>query len=123
VMAASGTALRYRNIRRLTSSPPAVLEEKANKAWLYLVGPGWLARTALTGVLITLGVGIPIGLLIAFGSDPSELPSQSRVLMVLAFTGMTGAWAIPISFLLRWVSIRSQRKLMYDPASRDTATQ
>jgi hypothetical protein len=122
VMAGGGTMFRYRNIRRLTTGSSATLEEQANKLWLYLVGPGWLMRTARTGLMISLGVGIPIGLLLAFALPESELQAPNRALTVLAFTGMTAAWAFPMAFVLRWFAIRSQRKLMYDPTSGDTVT-
>ncbi len=118
VMAAGLTALRYRNIRRLTSGPSAVLEEKVNKNWVYLVGPGWPARTALTGLLLTLGIGIPVGLLMAVALPESELLAPNRPLTVLAFTVMTAVWAFPMAFAIRWFTVRSQRKLMYDPESR-----
>ena len=110
-LAVLGTTLRYRNTRALLSAEPSLLEEQANQNWRYVAGQGWLVRTLATGLLFTLVGGLLIGLLLAFDTPISELPGQSRALMVLAFTGMTAAWAFPAAFLMRWALVRSLRKL------------
>jgi len=100
----------------------SIVEEKLDKNWMDLVGPGWPWRTLKRGIYMTLGIGIPVGALIGFTSAPGELPRQSPWLMVLAFTGMTATYAIPGAFLMRWFGVRLQRKMRYDPAFRTKAS-
>lgn len=70
-------------------------------------GPGWIARTIRRGVLVGLGVGVPVGLLIAFTTPSTDLPFGGRVGGVLVFIAITMAWAIPFSFGARWLALRS----------------
>lgn len=69
-------------------------------------GPGWIRRTLGMGGLMGLGVGVPVGLLIAFGFPPSELPSGSPLLALVGFVGMTMGWTLPMAFLVRWLAVR-----------------
>jgi hypothetical protein len=96
----------------------SIVEQKLDKVWMDLVGPGWQWRTLWRGIATSIGVGVAIGILIAFTSPTSELPSHSRSMMVLEFTGFTALWAIPAAFITRWIGVRSQRKMRYDPAFR-----
>jgi hypothetical protein len=112
IVAAVTTALRYRNVRRISRTAPEVLEANIVKNWLYFVGPGWQVRLLRMGLLMALAIGISIGTLMATTSPISELPGQSRLLMVLVFTAGTAAWVFPMMFAFRFLSIRSQRKLI-----------
>jgi hypothetical protein len=120
ILAAGLTVARYRKLRKVIRTPSEVLEANMNKNWLYYVGQGWTARVLRMGVFVALGIGIPIGTLIAMTSSPSELPGGSRLMMILFFTGMTAAWAVPMMFIIRFFTVRSQRKLMRVPCTQTT---
>lgn len=94
------------------------VEQKLDKIWMDLVGPGWVWRTVKRAIVMTLAVGIPIGALIGFGSPRAELPNGSPWLMIAGFTAMTALWTFPAAFLMRWTAVRLQRKMRYDPAFR-----
>lgn len=79
--------------------------------WAKWVGPHWRRRVFRAGFLMTLGVGIPIGLLLALTSAPSELPAGSQPLMLLLFVGLTALWAFPFALGLRWQVLRGYRDL------------
>lgn len=72
--------------------------------------PGWMRRTVGTGLLMALGVGIPVGLLLAFTTPLADLPPGGRAGAVLLFVGVSALWTIPFSFGARWLSLRSLNK-------------
>ena len=69
-------------------------------------GPGWVRRTLRTGALMGLGVGLPVGLLIAFTFPAAEQPAGVPALGVLQFIAMTMCWTLPMAFLIRWLFLR-----------------
>ena len=80
--------------------------------WTALTVPGWWRKVVRTGVFITAGVGIPVGFMAAVMSPVSDLPTGGRVGLALLFLVLTGAWAVPAAFLMRWMVIRSYRRTM-----------
>jgi hypothetical protein len=77
-----------------------------------LAGPGWVKRALLWGLLLGAGIGIPVGLLLAFTALPAAIPGGNRFLAVPLFFGMTLLWTIPMSFLFRWWSLISHRRFL-----------
>lgn len=77
--------------------------------------PGWVGRTVRQGLLLAAGVGVPVGSAMALLFPTTELPGESRILAFVGFLLMTAAWALPFVFLVRWMSLNSQKRLR-DPA-------
>ncbi len=77
-----------------------------------LGGPGWARRSLLVGLGLGAGVGIPIGVLMMALWRPEDLPGANRWLTIPAFVGMTMMWAIPMAFLLRWVTLLALKRLV-----------
>jgi hypothetical protein len=94
---------------------PVEVARKIEHEWMRTTESGWVGRTVLRGIMIGLGVGVPVGLLMAFGEPRSELPNGSRLEMLVVFTLMTFAWAIPAAFVMRWAILRSYRRLRSSP--------
>ena len=85
-----------------------------------MTGPHWVLWTLRTGVLMGLAVGIPIGLLLAIGLKPGDLPPGGRVATVPLFTAVSLVWTIPFAFGIRWIVLRSHRRFASGP-SRSTS--
>lgn len=77
-----------------------------------LGGPGWARRSLLVGLGLSAGVGIPVGVLMMALWRPEDLPGANRWLTIPAFVGMTMMWAIPMTFLLRWMTLLSLKRLV-----------
>lgn len=77
-----------------------------------LAGPGWARRSLLWGLLLGVGIGTPIGVLVAFTAPAAALPAGHRWLGALLFLGMTLIWAIPMAFLLRWWTLITYRRFV-----------
>ena len=89
------------------------IAQTLERDWRHLTESGWVARVALWGLFGGCAIGIPIGILLATGTKPEEIPSMGgRPAIVLGFLGMTLLWTIPMAFLFRWQLIRSNRSLM-----------
>jgi hypothetical protein len=72
-------------------------------------GMGWILRTIRVGILMGLGIGIPVGLLL------SLLPADSfseRAEAFALFVGLTLLWTQPAAFGIRWLSVYSARRYL-----------
>jgi hypothetical protein len=69
-------------------------------------------QSDFAGRKLTLGVGMPVGLLAAFLAPANALPSGGRLVVLPMFVGMTALWAIPMGFVIRWLTVRSLRRVM-----------
>jgi hypothetical protein len=110
VLALFSTGMAYRQVRdtlRLSLVEHRKLLEREFGKW---VGPGLLWRTLAAGLLLTAGVGVPVGVLVALTSPAPELPAGSRPLMLLFFVGFTALWALPFAFGLRWLVLWQYRR-------------
>lgn len=85
------------------------------RSWRRLTGPNWPAWTILLGVGMALGIGVPVGTLIALDRPLSELGPGGRLEAVVMFVVLTAAWTLPAAFLVRWPSIKQLRKLVRTP--------
>lgn len=77
-----------------------------------LAGPGWAWRSLKWGVLLGLAIGVPVAALLAYVAPVAALPTGSRLLGAALFLGLTLLWAIPMTFLLRWWSLITYRRLL-----------
>lgn len=77
-----------------------------------LGGPGWVRRSLMVGVFIGLAIGIPIGTLMVLAWRPTDLPAASRWLAIPVFTLMTLLWSVPMSFLLRWMTLMALKRFV-----------
>jgi hypothetical protein len=72
----------------------------------------WIARVVVRGVVMALVIGIPVGTLMAMNARPFELPELGgRAGIVGAFVFMTLLWTIPMAFVLRFLTLRSYRRV------------
>jgi hypothetical protein len=75
-----------------------------------LEGLGWMARTLRQGVYLGLAIGVSIGLLMVLLLPPAFGAGWERWKGAWLFLGATLAWTIPMSFAIRWLSLRSMKK-------------
>jgi hypothetical protein len=76
------------------------------------MGPDWLRQTLNTGMIITAVVGLAVGAVVTVTAPAKEVPSAGRLVILPLFIGMTALWAFPMAFFIRWLSIRSIRRVM-----------
>jgi hypothetical protein len=81
-----------------------------------LTGESWVMWTVLTGVAMGFGIGIPIGLLIAFADEADRVFPGSRVMSIVGFTGMTLLWTIPMAFIIRYQTVRERNRVLAEAA-------
>jgi len=91
---------------------PDKLSDKVVREVRSLAGPGWAMRSLRWGVVLGLAIGAPVGALLALTAPEASLPAGSRWLGAALFLGLTLLWAIPMSFLLRWWSLITWRRLL-----------
>lgn len=111
LLALLSTAMGYRQLRDTLQLSAAEHRRMLEQEWASWVGPHWLGRVVRIGLLLTLGVGVPVGLLLAVTLAPAELPAGSRPLMLLSFVGLTALWAFTFAFLIRWLALHEYRGL------------
>jgi hypothetical protein len=111
VAAALVTPWMYVTARRGSrrSFDEVVAQVEADRA--ALTGPGWVRRTVRQGLWLAAGIGVPVGALMAFGFPAHELPGGSRLLAWGGFVLATAAWTLPVSFLFRWIALKSHGRL------------
>ena len=109
LVTALSVALSDRSARRAQRDPVAMLARIERDLENY-EGPGWLKRTVRVGVLMGFGVAIPIGLLMALLIPDEYGVGWERWSGIAFFCVATFAWTIPMSFLIRWMSLHSLRK-------------
>jgi len=83
---------------------------RIEKQWSNLAGPRWLRTTLLLGAKLGLGIGVPVGALMAVAMPAAGLPFEQRPLALPVFTAMTLAWTLPFAFLLRMLILRGYRR-------------
>ena len=88
----------------------AAIAERMEAEYRELTQAGWVYRVLRMGLLIGLGVGLPVGALVAVLSKASDLPQSSRILMFVVFLGLTCAWTFPMAFVIRLAVLRQYRK-------------
>jgi hypothetical protein len=106
------SASMYFAVNRSISADAATRAARALADWRRLNGPRWWTAALRMSFMITLGVGVPVGLLAAFLAPSSELPSGGRLMVLPMFVGMTALWAFPMGFAIRWMTVRSLRRVM-----------
>jgi len=107
------TGLDRRKRQRMNAEDTSVAAQRIANEVTSLTGPDWWLRVLRWGAATTAGVGIPVGLLLAIKSPSAELPSGGRVEQIIMFLLLTGAWALPAAFGIRWMVLKSYRR-MYD---------
>jgi hypothetical protein len=115
VLAAPFTYVGYRRARKQVRAGTAALARRLETEWRELTEPGWVGRACRYGGYMTAGIGIPVGLLMALPFPTSELPGGSRLLALAGFVAATAAWAFPMAFGFRWLSIKSHKKFLAAP--------
>jgi hypothetical protein len=111
VLAAPVTWWEYRRAKRMVRAGVEARVREIERELAGLTGPGWVGRTLRMGALGAAAVGVPVGLLMAGFFPTSELPGGSRALALLTFVGMTALWTFPAAFGIRWLSLKSHRRL------------
>lgn len=107
VVAGVGTPFLYYNARRQSTESSEDAVGRADKELELLTAPGWVGRVFRRGALAALGIGLPVGAMLAFGLPVDELPGGSRLLVLGGFVLATAGWVIPGAFALRWASLKS----------------
>ena len=100
----------YRNEARRRIDPGAVAS-KTVAEFETLTGPTWFWVTLRMGVLLGLGIAIPVSLLIVLLPGAELETTSSELISALSFTGATLLWTIPAAFIIRVISVRSIRRL------------
>jgi len=105
---------------RMVPRSDAAFVRKVEKEWQQMTGRGWLRRVVAMAVLMGVGIGTPVGFLLAYSAPGAEPSGASMFLSVLAFVGLTLLWTLPASFGIRWMSIRQFRKyVIREPGPED----
>jgi hypothetical protein len=112
VVALLSTGISHRRLRGTLRTEITEHQRLLQQKWDRCTGPRWRFRVLRWGLLMTAGVGLPVGLLMSFIMPTVDLPGGSRVLMLVSFLGMTALWAIPMAFGIRWGVVRRYRALM-----------
>jgi len=110
-MASLAAFLTYRRTRDTLAIGLAEHQRLLEADWKRWASAGWVGRTIMMGGLITAGVGLPIGILVAVTLPVGELPFGSRVLMFFLFVVLTALWAFPTAFAIRWYALRDYKTL------------
>lgn len=97
--------------RRAIAQDPAVAAQRVAAEWRSLTLPDWWKRVLRQGAAITAGVSIPVGLVLAIRSPTTELPSGGRLALFIQFLVLTAAWALPAALWIRWLALRSYRRM------------
>jgi hypothetical protein len=106
------SAYMYFALGRRISADTPTRATRALADWRTYNGPQWWTAALRMGAMLTLGVGVPVGLLAAFLAPANELPSGGRLVVLPMFVGMTALWAVPMGFAIRWMTVRSLRRVM-----------
>ncbi|MFI5245393.1 MAG: hypothetical protein ACHQQR_09235 [Gemmatimonadales bacterium] len=106
-----GAYLHYAIGRRISADAPT-RAARALADWRRFTGPRWWSAALRMGAMLTLGVGVPVGLLAAFLAPTNVLPQGGRLVVLPMFVGMTALWAVPMGFVIRWMTVRSLRGVM-----------
>jgi len=101
------TPYMYFNARKQSQRTLDEVVRRSEGEFALLTAPGWVRRVFRRGTLLALGIGLPVGALLAFGSPVTELPAGSRLLAMAGFLAATAAWTLPGAFALRWLSLKS----------------
>jgi len=107
VVAAAGTTHLYLKARQQSKESREDAVRRADKELALLTAPGWVGRVLRRAALAAVGIGLPIGAMLAFGLPVGELPGGSRLLMLGGFVLATAGWVIPGAFTLRWAVLKS----------------
>jgi hypothetical protein len=108
---------REREVHDAISDPAAALARARGELQKFH-GPGWIGRTVRMGAYMALAIGVPIGALLALFDPQSTLDPQSHMTLLgrfgvfTLFVVMTFAWAIPVAFFLRWLSLSAMKKYL-----------
>ncbi|HWO89132.1 MAG TPA: hypothetical protein VNL98_08270 [Gemmatimonadales bacterium] len=102
VIGACALWLYERRQRRLTREEQVA---KLQRTIADLVGPGWVRRTIGRGLLMGLGIGVPMGALVAWLSPIGDRLGGSATATFMAFQLFTIAWTVPASFWIRWTAV------------------
>lgn len=108
--------------RRAAAEDPTSAAQKLAAEWRSLILPDWWTRVLRQGVVITAGVGIPVGLFVAVKSPTTELPSGGRLELFVMFLLLTAVWAVPAAFAIRWMVLRSYRRMVERTSGRDSVS-
>lgn len=82
-----------------------------------LGGPGWVRRSLMTGLVLGVAIGIPVGAAMMLAWRPEDLPGMSRALTIPVFVVMTLLWSVPMAFLLRWMTLLALKRLVKEVRS------
>jgi len=113
----------YRRVRKRVDRGVGPIAEEIMREWERWSGKGWVRRTLATGAGITAAVGGGVGLLMSTLFPASELPGGSRILMFIAFVGLTSLWAVPAAFGVRALALRNQKPFLRLSAVGDGSEQ
>jgi hypothetical protein len=89
------------------AADPATAARKLAQEYSIYTEPGWIGRTLILGVKLGLGVGVPIGVLVAMLPIYVTPTIVERIGSFLMFVGATMLWTLPMAFVIRWLSLRS----------------
>lgn len=81
--------------------------EKMRREYVDMTNDRWLLNTVKMGARLASMIWIPIGLLIFIFSAQDEPAVAERMRTVFYFGAATFGWAIPMAFLIRWLSLKS----------------
>ena len=96
-------------VRAIRRKGPEAMARKFDLDWRKLTGPRWVRRVTLVGIMMGLGIGIPVGTLLALFIPGADLPATGRVGVLLLFVAATVAWTLPAAFGIRFLTLRYYR--------------
>jgi hypothetical protein len=94
--------------RRAVRDPDAAVARVASDV-VAQTAPGWVLRTIRLGLIMGLGIGVPVGLLIALVPPMSQV---ERFEVFGMFVGLTLLWTQPAAFAIRWLSLNSAKRFL-----------
>jgi hypothetical protein len=94
--------------RRLGADPVGTAARRAREVD-DLVNPGWQRRVLRMGFLMGLGIGIPVGSVLALRMQEAVVVMDRLQLFGLFLLG-TFVWTIPTAFVLRWLFLLGLRR-------------